>query len=69
MAWTFYNTDGSAKQRLGTVPGINDLGDVVIVTAAANQALQYDGTNWLNVTNLFIVDAAIRRSWFYGAGS
>jgi len=63
MAWQFYNTDGSAKQRMGTVPGIDDLGDVVISVAVVNDALQYNGTNWVNVKSLVNAQLA---AWFYG---
>ena len=48
MTWQFYNSDGSAKQRMGTVPNINDLGDVVVSSAASGESIRYDGTNWVN---------------------
>ena len=36
--------------NIPTINNLDDIGDVVITSASASQVLQYNGTNWVNVT-------------------
>lgn len=42
--------DGLHANELSTVAALNDLTDVIITSPSSNQLLQYNGTNWVNVT-------------------
>jgi hypothetical protein len=43
-------TDSWAPATIPSVSVLDDVGDVVITSASANQVLQWNGTNWVNAT-------------------
>jgi len=49
MAWKFNPFTGRLDATALTA---NDLSDISIVSAILHQHLEYDGTNWVNVTDL-----------------